>query len=631
MADKPYAEMDRKQIRKPRIEIPLSSKPRPYRPGDGPALSPLRIALENDSNAFILDRRVLPGTTVHGELKLQMYYVVGWPDLPGARVSVSATKIYDYVSPRTLEDYEYNCSLEIDRQREIKEATEKQKAERAAKMKVKVTATSTSTSTNSPMPNTPLAPGQKKRGRPSKAELQARRLAQQASYNSDEAQNIEMELPPASITGPSLSTPQKKYTAELATDMEDLDEADPDEAIYKQLNGEDTDDMDTDSRVGDEDTRLESLAQTSPSSAPTMKSFAESHGLNTNSAEYKQANGRLALKSSTSHVPVPQVPRSNKQIPPPKDLYGHVSTTPIPVPQPVGSDTFYSPRRSSDSRSSISQDPVSSVSRSDQKTPKPKSFEGKHSTTPIPVPTWPRPKTQTPASPPQPKPTTPQHHGFTPAGRSSGTFSESAVEILNYEQPPPRPRHSRKKPKPAVEDQVWVVKGLEGDKVVKGANGRPERYFKVRWEGDWPADQNPTWEPEGNIAPPLVKKYLQKKSKSKNGSGGKAGGTAPVPPPPSSALKRKYSSVAEAFEGETETETLPQRPSSPPNDADGEEAQQEAEQEEDGEDELLLVTENSRRSSPMRTADFNAALARDLASSFHHHGNAGLDHGSPGF
>ncbi|KAJ3479200.1 hypothetical protein NLG97_g8384 [Lecanicillium saksenae] len=33
------------------------------------------------------------------------------------------------------------------------------------------------------------------------------------------------------------------------------------------------------------------------------------------------------------------------------------------------------------------------------------------------------------------------------------------------------------------------------------------RYFKVRWEGDWPPEQNPTWEPEENIPDDLVREF----------------------------------------------------------------------------------------------------------------------------
>ncbi|KAI1078258.1 hypothetical protein F5B20DRAFT_548585 [Whalleya microplaca] len=641
--------MDRKQIRKSRIEIPLSSKPRPYRPGDGPALAPIRLALENDSSAFILDRRVLPGKSADGELKLQMYYVVGWPDLPGARVSILATQIYDYVSPRVLEDYEYNCSLENDRQQELKEAAaEKRKAQiAAAKVKAKAKAPATSAGTSGPA--IPLVPGQRKRGRPSKAEVQARKLAQQASYNSDEAHNIEIELPSTRTTGPSLSTPQKKYTTELTTDMEDLDEADPDEAIYRQLNGDDTDDMDVDPLAGDGNITYESFMQLLRTSAPTMQSFAESHSLNTDSTEYKQANGRLALKSSTSHIPVPQVLRSNKQFPPPKDFDGRSSTTPIPVPKPIGSDKPYQPPRPFDGRPSTSHVPVPPVLKSDKITPRPKPFDGKHSTTPIPVPTWPRPKDHaphTPASAPQQPKSTLQHYGFTPAGRSSGRFSESSSSKPELPDPESRSRNSSRKPKPpppppqSEEDQVWVVKRLEADKLVHLDDGGPaQRYFRVRWEGDWPPDQNPTWEPEGNIAPPLVRKYLKKKAaRGGRGSGGGgfgASGSNRTPGAPM-VLKRKYSSVAEAFEGDAgEAGVDPLSLLSPP--AHGTNAgpssyanqqQQEDEEDEDGEERLLVTEQRSAGSPPLLASeDFNAVLKRDLerVSSF-----LGGD-GSPGF
>ncbi|KAK8138577.1 hypothetical protein PG984_001957 [Apiospora sp. TS-2023a] len=95
-----------------KIVIPLSTKPRPYRRGDGPPMAPLSLVLENDSTAFIVDKfvRFLPDRP----RKQQMHYLVRWSDLPAAALAVPATEILDYVSSRVLEDYEYQLSLEED-------------------------------------------------------------------------------------------------------------------------------------------------------------------------------------------------------------------------------------------------------------------------------------------------------------------------------------------------------------------------------------------------------------------------------------------------------------------------------------------------------------------------------------
>ncbi|SPQ18509.1 8da6f0dc-66bc-4dbd-98e0-155fa49c73a0 [Thermothielavioides terrestris] len=83
-------------------------------------------------------------------------------------------------------------------------------------------------------------------------------------------------------------------------------------------------------------------------------------------------------------------------------------------------------------------------------------------------------------------------------------------------------------------DDQWFVE--QGVKVHK---------YLVLWAGDWPEDQNPTWEPAENVQDQaLIKRYLRKK---------KAGLLKPVKKPQKSLRHYlgtpQYSSVAEAFEG----------------------------------------------------------------------------------
>lgn len=128
---------------------------------------------------------------------------------------------------------------------------------------------------------------------------------------------------------------------------------------------------------------------------------------------------------------------------------------------------------------------------------------------------------------------------------------------------------ARKKPKkdkapepPPVDENgepVWVVKRLE-DHGLFEVEGEAEikRFFKVRWEGDWPEDQNPSWEPEENLPPTLVRNYLKSGKKRK-----KALSRAPEPPKQKAPKRKKlnqttlpwmnsnqYGSVSEAFAGE---------------------------------------------------------------------------------
>ncbi|KAI1445322.1 hypothetical protein F5Y02DRAFT_386739 [Annulohypoxylon stygium] len=686
--------MDGENTQTSRIQIPLPSKPPPYRPGDGPPLAPLRLQPERDSTAYIIDKRVLPGKARNGELQLQMYYVVAWQDVPAARVTILATQILDYVSPGELESFEYKQLLERDEEIERQEALKKEKLEMAKQKKAVKPTSAISTPTT---PGTPTTTSRKRRGRPSKAELQARKLSKQASVTNSES--IEVTLPPTSTSGPSLSTPQKKRAREIVTDVEEVDDPDPDDAIHRQLCGENDDDddaavdedMEVDEATESRGTMSKDRVPRTMSSGLQISSYARSSSLNQDSSTLiKSANANLVLKSSTSHVPVPKVLRSNKQpwelpaitplpppIPkprpslppnskprkiPPLPPGRKQSTTPVPVPTPVKSDTkipLQYPQYYSQAR--VEPQPV-----------KPKSTEPKQSTTPVPIPQYPRlknvknikpekcepsssaPPPPPPTQPPKSSPQRPQHHGFTPAGRSSGRWpsetpqssSEVAAESplsdhigsTHLKKATPKP-----KPKPAAGNgQVWVVSRLEGDKLVQ-SRGRRTRFFKVRWEGDWPPDENPTWEPEVNIAPELIATYFNGKAKGAAGRRKTTGSVGNKFAPPKMdirseplTLKRKYSSVAEAFAGDADDLDELRNSADSGGEADvavyasgnrgkrREVVRHNYYEDDEGEDEILVVATDQdprkrrRESQPGEQMDeLGAAFMRDLAAAIH--------------
>ncbi|KAK6953976.1 hypothetical protein Daesc_003938 [Daldinia eschscholtzii] len=646
--------MDEEQIERLRIEIPLPSKPPPYRPGDGPPLAPLGILPEHDTDAFIVDKRVLPGTAPNGELKLYMYYIVGWPDLPAARVSILATDIYNYVSPRAVEDYEYKALLERDEEDERREAEQKRKMEISAKKNVATSYTSTT-------PSTPSLPGQKRRGRPSKAELQARRLAQQASFST--SKDIDVVLPPASTSGPSLSTPQKKPAREIAIDLEeDIDEADPEDAIFRQLCGYNNDsledvDIDDNGRAGD--IPLDNVPETMSSSSE-FRSYARTLWLNKDSTLFKRTNGSLALKSSTSHVPVPEVLRSGRQPPlqsPPR-ADNHPRVTPVPVPIPFNLERSITAPQLPNSKYSTTPIPVPTPFKSNKEAPQPKPPDIKHPITPVPVPSWPRStnKKEVQASSSQLPADSPQYCGFTPAGRSSGkwpseqshpgdTLSQTSpltmeIQGASHKEPSHKKKPHKSKSTPQKEDvqtQVWVVERLEGDRIMNVA-GKQVRYFKVRWEGNWPPDQNPTWEPEENITPALVKAYLKKKasrhatkSPNKSSSSNISRIKPPFYPP---TLKRKYSSVAEAFAGDEEDLAgvgISPGQNEKPYISQGDNYNN-ADEDEDKEEMLVVAAEQemspSRRDPRLRPKpeDLGAVFMRDLAAAIRLSDDKGRSH-----
>lgn len=137
-----------------------------------------------------------------------------------------------------------------------------------------------------------------------------------------------------------------------------------------------------------------------------------------------------------------------------------------------------------------------------------------------------------------------------PAVQASTTTPTPASSLTRDDQSPKKKKQKKKKTRePALSENSWEVLRLEGDKHYYDEEGNLVHYYKVRWKGDWPDDQNPTWEPEENIDPELVADYLKRKEK-KNGNT-----TRPSPAKSKTKLpkfipKKRYSNVAEAFEGE---------------------------------------------------------------------------------
>ncbi|KAJ2971712.1 hypothetical protein NUW58_g9340 [Xylaria curta] len=662
------------------VEIPLPSKPRDYRPGDGPALAPVRLCLENDTGAFIVDKRVRPGKPVNGELKLELYYVVGWPDLPAARVAILATKVLDYVSPRTLEDWEYKRSLEKDEEQEKQNAAQKRKQEERAKARAGSTP-GAGTST----PGT-ATPGQKRRGRPSKAEMLARHIAKQASFGDNELANV--PLPPTSTDGPSLSTPKKKKLVQVVTDVEELEETDTNDAIAKQLRG--GSESDSESQV-DED--LEELNESSdPNSgivftslepfqpAHSSRGYAEFFVLNLPLSTHQDpirfdpyapiplrphSRTQLSRRKTqlTTLVPVPPYPRQGRKKPP---TPSEISVTPVPAPSipllrpklpklphvvtytPVPAPRCPAPKPKppkAPHEPKCTPVPAPVCPKLPPKVPHEPTF------TPVPLPSYPPPVqksfknslpkephqvTCTPVPPPllgpskkheityAPTRTSPPSssngntgsrsgNSFTPAGRShrkQSTRAKAEIGRNNERQTPDSASPSKKtsnfrkkkQPQPQ-EEQVWEVRRLEDDKIIE-TGGKLVRYFKVRWVGQWPPDQNPTWEPEEYIADALIRKYLKDKA-AKFARNGSSPRRIEMPTP---TLKRKYSSVAEAFEGDA---------NDPPTHSDNLLSNLQLEDDDDGDDEeLFKVTEQTRSNTPFWKPRLDPALIAELAASF---------------
>lgn len=474
---------------KPKLQfyIPIRPKAPKYRRGSGPPPPRPNLRPVHDSTAFIVDKVVLPRGPFHPDSKTRQrrwYYIIGWPDLPAARPVVEASKILDYVSPRTLEDWEYEDALRREEEREREREKARELEERALD-KGKAVATPVDVSSQ---------PGAKRRpGRPPKSRMMVAEPPSEPELNSEQEEMIHKRM-----RGPSLSTPQKRRVKQLVAEEEMLEEiegwdetAEPE--IQRTLGMLRGGEGDVNKRVVQD---LDELRLSS--SAPGRSSGETSRASSTRPAP---ANPAGALAPAAASAALPKHP---------------ISTTPIPLPSAFSRMKNWKPKTKATSS------PSTTVSRP-QAADSQASASMAHQSDPVHG--WHTSSTELPSL----------TNGFTPIG---GTFTrppkrpadDSPVSTPDLPAKA-KPRKSKKKkqadlppvdaeisvgaagsPDPALGlvqgEQDYVVKRLEGDQVLDGVH-----WFRVRWEGDWPADENPTWEPRENIAEKLVKQYLKRKAK----------------------------------------------------------------------------------------------------------------------
>ncbi|KAK1981162.1 hypothetical protein LZ30DRAFT_689415 [Colletotrichum cereale] len=77
---------------------------RRYKPGTGPPLAPITLLPVRDTTAYIREEFFVPPALSAGGKK-RLLYIVGWTDLPAARLQIDAERIFDYVSPRAYEEW----------------------------------------------------------------------------------------------------------------------------------------------------------------------------------------------------------------------------------------------------------------------------------------------------------------------------------------------------------------------------------------------------------------------------------------------------------------------------------------------------------------------------------------------
>lgn len=565
-----------------RFDIPVPPQPPRYRPSTGSRAEPVHLRLVDDSTAFIVDKLILPlepFTEVGDPRQRRAYYIIGWPDLPAARPVVDCSNALDYVSPYAIEQWEHEDFL--------RREAEKEQAD--AETALAAVARAIAMEKGKDVPGTDILPdGKKKTGRKSKnARLQ------DARPPTPQLDSEQEELLAKRKQGPSLSTPQKRKSriAQLDAEMEmdSLDHMDEDVVwdteIRRQLERKDLRE-DAVSVVEARDDvgvpRTGTAASGLPSSSPTSSArLLPPGGIAPQSRG--SAPPRASRPAHTSPLPHSMLQHQSSALAGPSRLaqiQKPISTTPIPLPPRPGF-------RSSGTMASLGRPSV--VPSVEIRTP---SAQGRAQAS-KPTTAALKPDPDAARAPPSSKPphtSDAQYGGFTPtnsftpvsghfprppkrpvdeppfaAGSNQGTTLTAKIK-KERKKKAPKLSHPPKEPaaEPSAEPQAeeeYVVKRLEDDSVVEGI-----QYFKVRWEGDWPPEQNPTWEPQDNISAKLVKAYLKRKAekaKNRKNMGKNVAGSSRSKPKEKhqSTLEQwasnlNYSSVSEAFEGQAELDQM---------------------------------------------------------------------------
>lgn len=597
-----------------RFDIPIGTSPLPFDPAGRP---PPRVNLQatKDTDAYIVDKIVLPlepFTEPGDPRQRRLYYIIAWPDLRAARPVVDATKILDYVSSRELEEWEYGDLL--------RRVDEKQRADAEA-------AASTQAG----------VPGEKKKpGRKPKNAMRA-----QIRPPTPELDSEEEEILARKKQGPSLSTPQKGRRLQLESELELLDSEeasadDVDADLQLQLENETAygylgDGYDQDEQPMPLGERNEPTYNSGGASSPPSR--AVSRPLVPSSSHQDSPSVQATPAPPVSHPrPEPKYAPSTVAA----SNYKPTSSTPVPLPfQLPFPPKTHSPSLAQKAAVLPTWESSSRLSRH-----------------PTPKPSKPLIKTATSGTTPTHSPAPESSGGFVPAnsftpvgghfprppkrpaedsfeGGGSVETTPSAARSKK-ERRKKEPRRSQPQAEPEVMDEVtlapeaepeYVVKRLEGDQIFEGVH-----YFKVRWEGEWPEDQNPTWEPQDNISSVLVKKYLKRKAEREAAKTPKNNKTPKAKLTPGGKHQqtlahwaRKYSSVAEAFEGQAELDLTPGESNGTGrgDDPDGEACHQ-ADDGDDAEamDELLVVDDNQGRELEETAAERARRLSAQVAAQF---------------
>ena len=504
----------RTRDKRTKIIISLPSRPSNYVPGSGPALQPLALLPPHDSTAYIVERILLPspGLAKNGRpLPKRMTYIVGWHDMPAARMLVPAMQILDYVSPRALEEWEWQLEMDLDEERARLKEEEKDKP--------------------SEQETTP----KKKRARPP-----AHSQIEAAATAAPEPDATPHTRPKKGAM--SLSTPQKAAMDVFEGLSEGL--SDEGESPTRQLQHE--------------------LAQSSGdlyTQDVKMPDWQDNSGEGNSSASgLEEFTGMSFLKSPSGRASRPtQMPSksdldSSTEQSSDRTSFTAFATLPRRIPANSGNHQIGTSQAlpMSNGKFALQKGNIVSSLAADHRTA-PSIFQGDGSESLV---SEAGIDTQRP-------------NKAKKVERSTTTEEESM---------PIRKDQSREE----NQEVGWEVKHIEDVEVYEVEGQGLVRYFKVRWEGDWPPDQNPSWEPEGNLPAGLIRNYFKRSKKARQKLKRKAKVQKKKKPAtkqsrPSLSQAQSYNSVSDAFTGDMDLDGVGENEmdllgmSNDANEADGEE------------------------------------------------------------
>jgi hypothetical protein len=445
-----------------------------------------------DSTAYIIDQFVLPTDKdmIAASSRRLLYYHIGFTDLPAAKLLVPCHKVLDYVSPRELEDWEYKILARKEEERALLLA--KQRA----------------------------APPKRKPGRPPKVPMED--VGVPGLSRQDDTLLLAEE-----VAGPSLSTPEKRRLGRvLDEEMGDTSNMESDDAaIHRQLQGDpESEDMEFEDELEADSESVDQLV-----------------------VQYDTPSAETPPRASSSVPPLGELSRASSAATPTKA--GLPSYTPA--------DQAYAPSNGSTpgrihpawanafGRQNLSEMPAKAQSHNghvqQKETPWSLSASTKQPaasrTAPIPGPSF---YADAGSKHLSPRVSTPDI-GACPATTAGSSASKRKGQTngkgsSHEKQPKTKKPKIEPEPEPAADE--WEVKDLLDDQWFV-ENGVKVHKYLVLWEGDWPEDQNPTWEPAENVVDEALLKRYQKK---------KAGLLKPPKKQKTlhQCLGARYSSVAEA-------------------------------------------------------------------------------------